>query len=382
MNIKEIKNQPFFHLVTDDESLARVCRRALQQSVVALDTEFIRIRSYFPKLGLIQLYDGECVALIDPLEIRDFSPFIELLKAPQVLKVLHACYEDLEVFQHYFEQLPEPMADTQIMAAFLKFPASTGLATLIKHYFSLELDKGASRTDWLARPLSETQLRYAAADVWYLLPLYHHMNSELEGTRWKSAAEFDCALLLEKRHQIKPSDSAYLNITNAWRLDAEELMRLQLLAKWRQEEAIKRDLALNFVVKGENLWAAAKHNPVHTSDLLSLGFSTQEVRIHGKKILQLLSKAKRIDAAEYPAPITRLADDPRYKQTLKALQRRLAEITPPDLNSEVIASKRGLESLMKWCWLRRRDKDNLPQLMRGWRREFGESLAALPELQG
>ncbi|WP_373099900.1 MULTISPECIES: ribonuclease D [Pasteurellaceae] len=374
--IKEIENAPHFRLITTNQALDEVCRQARQQRAVALDTEFVRTRTFYPRLGLIQLYDGEQVSLIDPNQIDDFSPFVALLADPSLCKVLHASSEDLEVFQHYFQQLPRPMMDTQVMASFLNLGHSLGFAALIKHYFQLELDKGASRTDWLARPLSENQLRYAAADVWYLLPLYRRMQTALAQTRWQSAVQNDCESLLNKREKSKDSDKAYLAIANAWRLDRLELMRLKLLAKWRYQEAKKRDLALNFVVKSEHLWLAAKHHPKHTSTLLEMGFSSSEVRIHGKKILQLIDQVKRIDEQAYPPLIERLADDPRYRSTLKMLQRELKALTPPDLPAEVIAGKKALEELMRWCWQAERDEAQPPELLCGWRREFGLPLLA------
>ncbi|MCK3658864.1 ribonuclease D [Pasteurellaceae bacterium Pebbles2] len=379
--IKEIQNKPQFVLITDNQGLAQACEQAQQKTVVALDTEFVRVRSYYPKLGLIQLYDGEQVSLIDPTEISDFSPFITLLANQNVIKALHACYEDLEVFLHYFKQLPQPMWDTQVMANFLNFPNSTGLATLINHYFALEIDKGASRTDWLARPLSAKQLEYAAADVWYLLPLYHKMAQALAQTPWQSAVQFDCELLLEKQSKTKSAEQAYYTIPNAAKLSSEELMCLKLLAKWRQEEAVKRDLALNFVVRGENLWLVAKNNPKHTSELLTMGLNPHEVRIHGKKMLQLVEQAKRFDESEYPAPIVRLSDDPRYKKALKAIQQKLREIAPENLAPEVIASKRSLESLMTWLWLKQKNPEKLPDLMRNWREPFGSALLAVLEAE-
>ncbi|MDH2927106.1 ribonuclease D [Lonepinella koalarum] len=377
--IKEIQNKPHFQMISDNQGLAQICELAQQKAVVALDTEFIRVRSYYPKLGLIQLYDGEQVSLIDPNDITDFSPFIALLSNKNVLKVLHACYEDLEVFQHYFNQLPTPLIDTQIMANFLSFPNSTGLATLMQHYFEFSLDKGASRTDWLARPLSDKQLEYAAADVWYLLPLYHKMAEQLAQTPWQSAVQFDSYLLLEKQEKVNDPDKAYLTIPNVNKLNSEELMRLKLLAKWRQQEAIKRDLALNFVVRAENLWLVAKYHPQNTSNLLDLGIHSQEVRIHGKKMLQVIEQIKRVDPIDYPAVIERFSDDPRYKKTFKALQQKLLEITPKNLACEVIASRKSLEKLMKWVWLKQKDPDKLPDLMRGWREPFGQKLCEILE---
>ncbi|MCI7479106.1 ribonuclease D [[Pasteurella] aerogenes] len=373
-NKKELENPPHFVVISSNQDLYEVCLQAERKSAVALDTEFVRTRTYYAQLGLIQLYDGEQVSLIDPNHIDDFSPFIRLLANPKVVKVLHASSEDLEVFQHYFQQLPTPMLDTQIIAAFLGLGNSVGLASLLKHYFGLEMDKGASRTDWLARPLSDTQLYYAAADVWYLLPLYVRMQQALSQTAWQSAVEYDCENLLHKREQGKDSEMAYLNIPNAWKLNSEELMRLKLLAKWRQEEAIKRNLALNFVVKGENLWQVAKYNPKHTSALLEIGLSTQEVRIHGKKMLQVLEQMKRIDMADYPPVINRIADDPRYKRAIKLLQQHVKDVVPPTLAPEVLAGKKSLESLLRWIWLKQQDPNQLPELLCGWRREYGLKL--------
>ena len=109
--IKECQNQPHFTLIQNNEELAQVCQLARQQSAVALDTEFMRVSTYYPKLGLIQLYDGERVSLIDPLSITDFSSFVELLRDQQVTKILHACNEDLLVFLQEFDALPQPMMD-------------------------------------------------------------------------------------------------------------------------------------------------------------------------------------------------------------------------------------------------------------------------------
>ena len=127
------------------------------------------------------------------------------------------------------------------------------------------------------------------------------------------------------------------------------------------------------MVHAENLWTVAKHDPKSTSALLELGLSTAEVRIHGKKLLQLLEQVKRIDPKDYPPTIQRLMDDPRYKAALKTLQQELTKITPENLPKELIAGRRGLESLMKWHW--RKEADNEPpELLNGWRRPFGEKL--------
>ena len=374
--IKECQNPPYFTVITDNTSLLEICNLAQQQSAVALDTEFMRVSTYFPKLGLIQLYDSERVSLIDPLAITDFSPFVALLSNPKVLKILHSCSEDLLVFLQEFDQLPRPMIDTQIMARFLGLGTSAGLAKLAQQYLNVEIDKGATRTNWIKRPLSDIQLQYAAGDVWYLLPLYRILEKELAKTPWEQAVRDDCELALSKTHKLQERDSekAYLDIPNAWKLNPLELSRLRILAQWRQNVAIERDLALSYIVKSDNLWKVAKNNPRNTSEMLEMGLTENEVRVRGKKILQLLAQARRISSNDYPKPIERISEDPRYKKTILLLQEKVNSLTPEGLSPEIIASKRTLEELIKWVWKYDCSQGKLPELLIGWRKPIGEKL--------
>lgn len=377
--IKECQNPPHFSLITTNQALAEICELARQKSAVALDTEFVRVSTYFPKLGLIQLYDGERVSLIDPLAITDFSPFVELLADDNLLKILHSCSEDLLVFLQEFDCLPKPMIDTQIMARFLGLGNSVGLAKLALHYLNIEIDKGATRTNWMKRPLSDTQLHYAASDVWYLLPIYDCLQKELSASPWQKAVESDCELTLSKTKKLQDRDSrkAYLDIPNVWKLDPLELTRLKILAQWRQETAIERDLALSYVVKSENLWKVAKYNPRNTSEMLEMGLTNNEVRVRGKKMLQLLAQSRRVSPKDYPKRIVRIVDDPRYKKAIRLLQEKAYELTPQGLTMEILASKRSLEELIKWCWLYNEAPEKLPDLLFGWRKEIGLQLLTL-----
>ena len=374
--IKECQNPPHFTVITDNTLLLEICNLAQQQSAVALDTEFMRVSTYFPKLGLIQLYDSERVSLIDPLAITDFSPFVALLSNPKVLKILHSCSEDLLVFLQKFDQLPRPMIDTQIMARFLGLGTSAGLAKLAQQYLNVEIDKGATRTNWIKRPLSDIQLQYAAGDVWYLLPLYHILEKELAKTPWEQAVRDDCELALSKTHKLQERDSekAYLDIPNAWKLNPLELSRLRILAQWRQNVGIERDLALSYIVKSDNLWKVAKNNPRNTSEMLEMGLTENEVRVRGKKILQLLAQARRMSSNDYPEPIERISEDPRYKKTIRLLQEKVNSLTPEGLTSEIVASKRTLEELIKWVWKYDCSQDKRPELLIGWRKPIGEKL--------
>lgn len=362
-----------YQIIQQDAQLKQLCEQARHYSVVALDTEFERVRSYYAKLGLIQLYFGADVALIDPLTITDWQPFIALLADANVLKILHASGEDIEIFHQQFQQIPTPMLDTQIMANFLGFPQSAGFALLAQHYLQVELDKKASRTDWLKRPLSERQLNYAAADVYYLLPIYQKMAEAMATSEWKTAIQQECELFAQKRcRQISP-EKAYLDIGNAWRLNRKALNNLKFLAKWRFQEGIKRNIALNFIVSSEGLVQMAIHEPVHTAQLLDLGLHPMEIKRYGKKLLLLLEQAKRVPPEQYPDLIENISERPHYKKYLNLLHKELKAMLQNKVPLQLVASKKALHQFLKWYWLGQ-SKQKLPDLLCGWRAVYGEKL--------
>lgn len=362
-----------YQIIQQDAQLKQLCEQARHYSVVALDTEFERVRSYYAKLGLIQLYFGTDVALIDPLTITDWQPFIALLADANVLKILHASGEDIEIFHQQFQQIPTPMLDTQIMANFLGFPQSAGFALLAQHYLQVELDKKASRTDWLKRPLSERQLNYAAADVYYLLPIYQKMAAAMASSGWKTAIQQECELFAQKRCRQTSPEKAYLDIGNAWRLNRKALNNLKFLAKWRFQEGIKRNIALNFIVSSEGLVQMAIHEPVHTAQLLDLGLHPMEIKRYGKKLLLLLEQAKRVPPEQYPDLIENISERPHYKKYLNLLHKELKAMLQNKVPLQLVASKKALHQFLKWYWLGQ-SKQKLPDLLCGWRAVYGEKL--------
>lgn len=362
-----------YQIIQQDAQLKQLCEQARHYSVVALDTEFERVRSYYAKLGLIQLYFGADVALIDPLTITDWQPFIALLADANVLKILHASGEDIEIFHQQFQQIPMPMLDTQIMANFLGFPQSAGFALLAQHYLQVELDKKASRTDWLKRPLSERQLNYAAADVYYLLPIYQKMAVAMATSEWKTAIQQECELFAQKRCRQTSPEKAYLDIGNAWRLNRKALNNLKFLAKWRFQEGIKRNIALNFIVSSEGLVQMAIHEPVHTAQLLDLGLHPMEIKRYGKKLLLLLEQAKRVPPEQYPDLIENISERPHYKKYLNLLHKELKAMLQNKVPLQLVASKKALHQFLKWYWLGQ-SKQKLPDLLCGWRAVYGEKL--------
>lgn len=368
-----------YQIITQLNDLKRICLSARDADVVMLDTEFVRTRTFYPQLGLIQLFDGETLSLIDPLSVDDMSPFVELLQDASVMKVLHACGEDLEVFQNAFGCVPFPMVDTQVMAAFLGYGLSTGFASLAKDLLGIELDKSESRTDWLARPLSQKQLDYAAADVFYLLPMYEQLLEKVTQAGWLDAALQESELLVEKRLKTVDPEDVYLEIKGAWQLSPAELAVLKPLATWRYHEAIKRDLALNFVIRENELLTIARKSLRSPKRMIEEGVDPHAVRRHSGKIIHMVKTAQQTAEADYPQKIVPLMDYPGYKQLFKKLKDEVKVVSQTTgLATEFLASKKQLNQLLSWVWIKDRDPENLPDVMTGWRLPIlGERLTKL-----
>nr|WP_306417190.1 ribonuclease D [Vibrio sp. B181a] len=365
-----------YQIITKNKDLEEVCALAREADVVMLDTEFVRIRTYYPQLGLIQLFDGKQLSLIDPTELTDMTSFVELLKDTSVLKVLHACGEDLEVFQNAFGCTPFPMVDTQLMAAFLGHGLSTGFATLVEEYLGVELDKSESRTDWMARPLTQKQLDYAAADVHYLMPLYEKLLDKVNESGWWEAVQQESDLLVSKRIRNVNEENAYLDIKGAWQLRPAELAILKPLATWRYREAIKRDLALNFIFKEGDLLTVARLGLTGFKKMEAEGIDIRAINRHGAKIAGIVKQAKQTPADDYPAKIERLMDYPGYKQIFKNMKDVVKVASQKSgLATEFLASKKQINQIISWVWKKDRDPARLPDVMQGWRLELlGEKM--------
>ncbi|MBS9424442.1 ribonuclease D [Photorhabdus caribbeanensis] len=359
-----------YQLITTDAQLQQVCERAKKYSKVALDTEFVRTRTYYPQLGLIQLYDGEQLSLIDPLNITNWQPFRELITHPQILKLLHAGSEDLEVFLNAFQCLPEPMIDTQVLAAFIGHPLSCGFAALVAEYIHVELDKSESRTDWLARPLSEKQCEYAAADVYYLLPLADILMTATAQAGYMEAATGECQLISRRRKEILEPECAYKQIGNICQLRPQQLACLKKLAAWRLTQARERDLAVNFVIREENLWQVARYMPTSLAELDALGLSGQEIRCHGRRLLAMVAESGNIPESECPPPVTNLIDQPGYRKAFKDIKALIHQVSEQHkFNSELLASRRQINQLLSVHW-KLKQLNGKPELLSGWRGEL------------
>jgi len=354
--------------IDTQQALNTLCLGYLEASVVAVDTEFVRERTFSAKLGLLQAYDGKTLALIDPLAIDDLSPFWAILTDPNIVKVLHAGSEDFEVFRNYGQLTVTSIFDSQVAAALTGQGSSLGYGKLIENQLDILLDKGESRTNWLARPLSSAQLQYAANDVYYLYQVYFKLIEQLQANGKTSICEQE-----SRRLSIKvPTNNAqekYVDISGAWQLVPEQLAVLQQLTQWRYQEAFKRDLALGFVLKDAELLAIAKETPQDLSQLKALQqIHPMVVKRYGNRILQLVERGMNQEIL--PPKLTRLVDYPCYKQQFKAIKSLVEKVaTESDIPKEMIASKKLIHEVLSFYWKKELNNQAQPVLFSGWRHE-------------
>lgn len=362
-----------YTFVTTNSQLADFCQQASQVPAIAVDTEFVRTRTLYPQLGLIQIYDGRQLVLVDPLEITDFAPLNRLLTNPDVVKILHSCSEDLETFWHAFKIMPEPIFDTQFAASAVGLGVSLGYAKLVELMLDIQVDKGESRTDWLARPLRIEQCDYAAKDVLYLFELYPELRRQTEEQDKLSWVYSEMHSLARKKQTKIPLNMIYLGFKHNWQLSGKSLYVLQQLAAWRTETARKRDLALNFVVREQHLLEVARRQPMNMQELNSVsGLTPHEVRIHGQAMLDIVSASDSVATEQYPPRVERLTDFAEYKKTVAALKDVSTAVAENyGVPIELVGSKKQLNQLIKWCWFKQdetREMGLTPDLIDGWRK--------------
>lgn len=361
-----------FQLIRDNAGLYAVCQAMASATEVALDTEFIRIRTFHPKLGLMQIYDGVHLVLIDPSAITDWTAFIAMMRAPYCVKYFHACSEDLDVFQHYFNYLPTPLIDTQILAAFLDNAVCTSYANLVAKYLGITLSKNETRTNWLGRPLSAQQCRYAAEDVYYLLPLAQQLLTQITHTPWRQAVDEECCAVLTRKSAKLLPENAYLSFKQLNQLHGNARAYLQLLAAWRLETARNQDIALNFVLPEATLCQIARYQPTSLAQLQQLGISGKGIRLYGQIILDLMRQPLSSPATIIKHP----SEYSEYKSISHRFKKAAAIIaTETGLNKEIILSRRHINQYVDWL---HQPQCPTPELIKGWRVPLFKPYLSLP----
>lgn len=359
--------------ISSDNGLREAVNYWLTLAAIGIDTEFIRVDTFHPLPALIQISDGKQCWLLDVLSVRDFSPFVDVMVAPHITKIVHAAGEDLEVFDRLLGHLPAPLFDTQIGAAFCGYGASIGYSKLVQAVLDIELSKDQCRSDWLARPLTDEQLHYASLDVLYLPALYQHLHNEIarqERMPWVTEEN------LRQQTRYREQREAVYNIekiNTAWRLNDIERKRLWHLLLGRDALARSHNKPRNHIAKDFALLEMARKPPKRREELAAIdGFKPSSIRQFGDHLIALAQDVPSdIVCPELQEPLGRAGND-RMKE-LRAVAESIAESVGVPV--EMLVRKQELEQLVRQYAEKECSDVILPERFSGWReRVVGHAL--------
>ncbi len=363
--------------ITTTEALAAFCERAAHAPYVTVDTEFLRERTYYAKLCLVQLaVPGEAeedAVLVDPLAPGlSLEPLGELFRNTSVVKVFHAARQDLEIFFFDLNVIPEPLFDTQVAAMVAGFGDQVGYETLVRKLANANLDKTSRFTDWSNRPLSEAQMTYALADVTHLRVIYEALSEELERTGRRDWVEEELAILSDPGTYVIEPVNAWRRIrtrTNSGRF----LAIAKELAAFREETAQRRNTPRNRIFKDDVLLELASTKPRTGSDLGRSRLLQREARKGevAEGILEVIARGLETDPSDFPKPERsrdKLQVNPALADLLRVLLKAKSEET--NVAQKLIANTSELDEISA-------GERDVPALQ-GWRRKvFGEDALRL-----
>lgn len=329
--------------ITDEQILSSVLDR-LQGQNLAMDTEFIRTSTYRPILALLQFSTGKEHFLVDPLAVQDLSALDQWMQDDANGVIFHACGEDMEIFEDLFGRLPKNLYDTQIAATLAGIGHGMGYQRLMKAVLDVDIDKDASRSDWLARPLTQAQLRYAVIDVAHLNQLHELLQSKLEQRgRWEWYRQ-ECALFLDsERYHVDPTQ-AYLRFKSLYRLPPRSLTALQQLCQWREETAQRKNIARNRVCKDQVIYQLAERFPTHKNQIEGLkGSDFRSVKRYAHHWLEILDSVQQLPEASLMEPVEAIS---KKTPEFRALRERLEKhCRANDIPEEIICNSNTLATI-------------------------------------
>lgn len=361
-----------FSYIDDQKVFEDFVDELLLEERVGIDTEFHRERTYFPSVALVQIAHTKGISLIDPLKV-DLKGLSRLLNS-QVLIVMHAASQDLEVFQHACGVVPKRLFDTQVAAGFLGM-STPSLSALYEKQLGILIKKESRLTDWMARPLSGSQLEYAANDVRYLLQVYDQISTELEDRGRVTWVEAECSILLEKEKRRRVPEEAWKKIKEGKNLRGNAQNNIRALAAWRETKAAKLNIPVRYVFPDIALVAIAQQEPKNLNSLEGIrGVETRHLKnSFPKEIFAELKLAKELE----PLPKKVKQDRDKSKDLRAGVALVSAWITQAarqlDLDPAILGTRSDVEALVRG--------DSDARMSMGWRNEIvGESVKEL--LQG
>lgn len=347
--------------ITTRRKLASVIGDAITADAYALDTEFHRERTYFPRLALVQIAWHDQLVIIDPLAVS-IAPLARLLDGDG-LAVLHAAEQDLEVLYHECGTRPRRIFDTQIGAGFIGY-SSPSLATLHERLLGVELAKEARLSDWFQRPLPDHMLAYAAADVERLLEISDILQKELHTRGRLEWAEEECALLLERADSGRSPDTAWLRIKEVRRMEGRQRALAQAVAKWREEYAARVNQPVRHVLSDLGVAVVAQRMPKSVAQLREIrGVEPRNLRKGAdKELVAFLDEIRDAELAVEPASKPPKLD-PALKPAISLITSWAAQhVAEADLDPALVATRSDVEALL------RGDPDC--RALKGWRADI------------
>jgi len=355
--------------ITDSAELKEFCRRQSRAPYVTVDTEFLRDKTYWPILCLIQVAGPEEAVVIDPMaKDIDLGPLDKLMLNPKILKVFHAARQDLEIFYHRIGKVPTPIFDTQVAAMVCGFGDQVGYETIVNTVVGAALDKMSRFADWSRRPLTQKQLEYALADVVHLRPVYEELARRLEES---GRAEW----LEEEMATLADAETYRLDPELAWRRvksrggNKRFFAVLKEIAAWREREAQKRDIPRNRIIRDDSMLDIAAHAPQNEETLgrtrgLSKGFAEGKM---GEALLEAVKSGLKLPDDQIPIRPKR----ERLPQGIGPLTDLLKVLLKHECEKNSVAS-RLVASSDDLTRIAADDKADVPAL-KGWRRDlFGK----------
>ncbi len=287
--------------VDSPQLLAELADLLRGADALAIDTEFMRERTYYARLCLIQVATDDVTAIVDPLAVSDLEPLFAVFRDPAVTKVFHAGSQDLEILYRLMGSVPAPVFDTQTAATLLGMPSQVGYQQLVHSLVGVTLGKGHTYTDWTARPLSAEQVDYALDDVRYLPSAYRTMRERLQAEGRLEWLEQDFARMADPATYDVIAEEQFRRVKRASALDRRSLAVLRELAVWREREAQRRDLPKRWVVSDEALLEIARRVPTDSASLQSVrGLNEQVARRNADDILKAIRRGQDVPDDELP----------------------------------------------------------------------------------
>ena len=290
--MENLTDNPQVVWISDNAAFVHAAEAWRECEFLAIDTEFERRTTYYPILALVQVFDGEMIYLIDPLEVECPQAFRDVLADDKIVKILHSAKEDLEVFYFSWQCLIKGLFDTQVAHAFAHSVNSIGYAALVSQICDVQLGKEATQSDWLARPLSANQQDYAAKDVLYLAKLYQSLSQDLSSKKSLSLFQSECSELTQGVLKQPDFEQDYRNAKEVCRLTSEQLIVFKRLYQWREKVAVENNRTRNHIAKDGILVKIAMLKPRTKKFLQKLdGLHPKSVRLYGDEIVSIVAES-------------------------------------------------------------------------------------------